>query len=302
MNTTADSQFLERAARVAADTIAALRTAPRVALVIAIATLAAAVVATPLVGDVLPDTSTLDLERQFAAPWPLENSSLDHPLGTDRLGRDTLSRMLIGAQVSMSIAAIAILFSGLLGTAIGLFAGYAGGWWDATAMRGSDILLSFPSILVAVVFSVTVGPSYWVVITVVSVYLLPQFVRLVRADVLSLKERDFVLIARVISTSRVSIVIRHLLPNVLDRVVVLASLQVGWVIVAEAGLSFLGAGVPPPTPTWGNMLADGRRVMETAWWLTVFPGLAITMVVLSFNLLGDWLRDTLDPRLQQRIT
>lgn len=279
--------------------IPALHGIPRVPVVIALAALIAAAIAPVLVGSVLPGPNELDLPRRLTPPWPLEGSSAAHLLGADHLGRDVLSRMLIGAQISMSISVSVILLAGILGTAIGLVAGYVGGWGDAVAMRLVDVLLSFPSILVALILAVTLGPSYLVVTTVLSLYLVPQFVRLVRAEVLTWKQRDFVTIAQVIGTPAVWIIVRHLLPNVLNSVIVLASLQVGWVIVAEAALSFLGAGIPPPTPTWGNMLADGRETMESAWWLTVVPGLAITLIVVSFNLLGDWLRDTLDPKLRQ---
>jgi peptide/nickel transport system permease protein len=153
--------------------------------------------------------------------------------------------------------------------------------------------------LVALALVVTVGPGFWMVVVVLASYVWPQFARLVRAEVLVWKERAFVVIAKATGTSTPTILLIHILPNVLNGLVVLATLQVGWVIIAEAGLSFLGAGIPPPSPTWGGILAEGRDVMDRAWWLTLYPGLCITLIVLSFNVLGDWLRDALDPRLRQ---
>jgi peptide/nickel transport system permease protein len=186
-----------------------------------------------------------------------------------------------------------------LGTLLGLLAGYHGGWLESAAMRTVDAMLAFPPILVALVAAVTLGPGYWIVVGVLVLFLWPQYARLVRADVLDLKQRDFVALARIAGASSWRIIVVHLLPNIINGVVVLATLHVGWAIVVEAALSFLGAGIPPPTPTWGGMVTDGRAYVDTSWWISVFPGLAILVVVLSFNLLGDWLRDRLDPRLRQ---
>ena len=166
-------------------------------------------------------------------------------------------------------------------------------------MRIADVVLTFPAILLALALVVTLGPSFWLVVGVLSLQLSPQFARIVRSEALSLRHREFVVAARVTGAATPRILRRHVLPNALNSVVVLVTLQIGWVIVAESGLSFLGAGVPPPAPTLGNMLADGRQVMDSAWWLTVFPGLAIASLVLSFNAVGDWLRDTRDPSLRR---
>jgi peptide/nickel transport system permease protein len=164
-------------------------------------------------------------------------------------------------------------------------------------MRSVDVSLAFPSLLLALIFAVTVGPSFWVVVAVLVLLIWARYARLLRGEVLSWKQRDFVASARVAGASSTRIMFVHILPNVASSVVVLSTLQVGWAILVEASLSFLGAGVPPPTPTWGGMVSDGRNYVDTLWWISVFPGLAVMLVVLAFNLLGDWLRDVLDPRI-----
>ena len=252
-----------------------------------------------LTGSVLPEANQIDLRFRYAPPWPLEGSSLAHLLGTDRLGRDLLSRMLVGAQNSLSVALLAIAFAAAVGTFLGLVAGYLGGWMDSLIMRCVDIMMSFPAILVALVFVVTIGASFAMVVATLALLLWAQYARLVRGQVLSVKERDFVALAKVAGCSTRHILTVHILPNVVNSVVVLATLQVGWGIVVESALSFLEAGVPPPAPTWGNLVAEGRDVLDQAWWIAVCPGLAIMLVVLSFNLFGDWVRDALDPKLRQ---
>lgn len=222
----------------------------------------------------------------------------EHPLGTDRLGRDIFSRIVLGAQVSLGVAVTTILLGGFVGTVLGLVAGYRGGWIDALIMRSADGFLAFPSILLALVLAVTVGPSFIVVVIVLALVLWARFARLVRGEVLSIKGRDYVLLARVAGASGLYIVLRHILPNILNTLVVLCTLQVGWAIIVEASLTFLGAGVPPPTPTWGGMVAEGLDYIESAWWISVMPGVAILFVVFSYNLVGDWLRDVLDPQLR----
>ncbi len=236
---------------------------------------------------------------RYAPPWPLAGSSLAHLLGTDRLGRDLLSRMLVGGQNSLSVALLAIVFAAAVGTCLGLIAGYLGGWVDSCIMRCVDIMMSFPAILVALVFVVTIGASFAMVAATLALLLWAQYTRLVRGQVLSLKERDFVALAHVAGCSTRRILVVHIFPNLVNSVVVLATLQIGWGIVVESALSFLGAGVPPPAPTWGNLVAEGRDVLDQAWWIAVCPGLAIMLVVLSFNLVGDWVRDALDPTLRQ---
>jgi peptide/nickel transport system permease protein len=252
-----------------------------------------------LTGRVLPEANQIDLRFRYTPPWPLAGSSPAHLLGTDRLGRDLLSRMLVGAQNSLSVALLAIAFAAAVGTFLGLIAGYTGGWVDSLIMRSVDIMMSFPAILVALVFVVTIGASFGMVVSILALLLWAQYARLVRGQVLSVKERDFIALAKIAGSSPRRIIAVHILPNICNSVVVLATLQVGWGIVVESALSFLGAGIPPPTPTWGNLVAEGRDVLDQAWWISVCPGLAIMFVVLSFNLFGDWVHDTLDPKLRQ---
>lgn len=222
----------------------------------------------------------------------------EYPLGTDRLGRDVLSRIILGTQLSLGVAAATIFLGGIIGTVLGLVAGYRGGWIDALIMRSADGFLAFPSILLALVLAITVGPSFWVVVIVLAVVLWARFARLVRGEVLAIKERDYILLARVAGANGVYIVLRHILPNIVNTLVVLCTLQVGWAIIIEASLTFLGAGVPPPTPTWGGMVAEGLDYIESSWWISVMPGVAIMFVVFSYNTVGDWLRDVLDPQLR----
>jgi peptide/nickel transport system permease protein len=224
--------------------------------------------------------------------------SLSHPLGTDKLGRDVLSRVIHGARVSLSIALASIFFGGIVGTSLGLVAGYFGGKLDQVIMRVVDIKLSLPTILLALVLAVVTQPSVFTVILVISLVLWTRYARLVRGETLRLKGLGFVDRARVAGASEFRIIARHILPNVVNTITVLATLEIGQVILLEATLSFLGAGIPHPTPSWGLMVADGRDLVVTAWWVAFFPGLAILLTVLSMNLLGDWLRDRLDPKLR----
>jgi peptide/nickel transport system permease protein len=247
---------------------------------------------------VFHDPLAINPTAALLPPVFVDGGSWAYPLGTDRLGRDILSRIILGTQVSLSIAAATIFLGGLVGTALGLIAGYKGGWVDALIMRSADGFLAFPSILLALVLAVTVGPSFWVVVIVLALVLWARFARLVRGDVLALKGRDFVLLARVAGAGGFRIVMRHILPNVANTLMVLCTLQVGWAIIVEASLTFLGAGVPPPTPTWGGMVAEGLDYVESAWWISTMPGLAILLVVFSYNLVGDWVRDVLDPQLR----
>jgi peptide/nickel transport system permease protein len=227
-----------------------------------------------------------------------EAGSMKFPLGTDKLGRDNFSRMVHGARISLTVALLAIALGGVVGTALGLMAGYFGGKTDAVIMRIVDIKLAFPSILLALVLVAAFKPHIVTVIVVIAILLWARYARLVRGEALAIRHRDFVDRARVAGASDLRIMARHILPNLVNTVVVLATLEVGHVIILESTLSFLGAGIPPPTSAWGLMVADGRTLIINAWWVAFFPGLAILMTVLSMNLFGDWLRDKLDPKLR----
>lgn len=238
------------------------------------------------------------LMSRLKPPVWVAGGSSAHWLGTDKLGRDMLSRLIYGARISLVVSLVAIVISGSIGTALGLMAGYFGGRPDALIMRLVDISLALPTILLALVLVAAAGASFGTVITVIAVILWARYARQVRGEVLSIKEQDFVARARVAGASHLRIMTRYILPNVVNSLVVLATLQVGAVILLESTLSFLGAGIPRPTPAWGVMVADGRELIVTAWWVAMFPGLAIMLTVLALNLLGDWLRDYLDPKLK----
>jgi peptide/nickel transport system permease protein len=238
------------------------------------------------------------LSKRLKPPVWQQGGTIEHPLGTDKLGRDMLSRIIHGARVSLMVSLVAIFVGGVIGTGLGLVSGYFGGWVDALLMRLVDISLSLPTILLALVLVAAVGPSFSTVITILMIFLWARYARLVRGETLSIKERDFIARARVAGASHIRIMARYIFPNVVNSLVVLATLQVGYVILLESTLSFLGAGLPRPMPAWGLMIADGRELIVTAWWVSMFPGLAIMLTVLSLNLLGDWLRDHLDPKLR----
>jgi len=239
------------------------------------------------------------LGDKLLPPAWLAGGSWSHPLGTDLLGRDILSRVFYGARTSLGVAALAVLVSGTIGTTIGLIAGYFGGTLDAFLMRLTDVALSLPLILVAIVLVAALGASFANVVLVIVLLLWPRYARQIRGETLALRERDFVALARIANCSHFRIIRRHILPNVVPTLLVLVTLQSGYVVLLESTLSFLGAGIPPSTPAWGLMISEGRTVIETAWWVVVWPGLAIVALVLSGNLLGDWLRDRLDPTLSR---
>jgi peptide/nickel transport system permease protein len=241
----------------------------------------------------------ISLANRLRPPFCEKGGSLAYPLGTDPMGRDLLTRMIYGARVSLVVAVLALLVGGGIGAALGLIAGYHGGRLDALVMRVADTTMAFPIILFAILFVVVIGGSIVTTVFAVALVLWARYARVIRGEVLSLRERDFIAQARIAGCSSARIIVIHLFPNILNTLVVLLSLQVGWVIIVEASLSFLGAGIPPPTPTWGSMIAEGRDYIATAWWISFFPGLAILATVLSFNLFGDWLRDALDPKLRQ---
>ena len=221
-----------------------------------------------------------------------------HPLGTDQYGRDVLARLLYGARISLSIGFVAVGISSTLGTVLGAVAAYVGGIVGWAIMRLVDVVLSFPRLILLIAVIGLFRPSIFLIVAVLGLTLWPSTARLVYAEVRSLRERDFILAARVLGYSRRRIVLRHLIPNALAPVIVTATLGIGNTIVLEAGLSFLGLGVQAPTPSWGSMVADGRSDLLGAWWLAMFPGLAIVLSVLAFNLVGDGIRDALDPRLR----
>jgi len=276
--------------------LAALRRVPIVPLSIIIFMLLTAVLA-----EVLTPYSPVDisLPERLRPPFWEAGGSLAHPLGTDPMGRDLLTRMIYGARISLLVGLLGLCLGGGVGAVLGLIAGYAGGRVDAFLMRTTDTALSFPIILFAILLVVILGGSLITVVLAVALVLWARFARVIRGEALSIRARDFVALARVAGSSPLRIIVVHLFPNVLNTLVVLLSLQVGWVIIVEASLSFLGAGVPPPTPTWGSMIAEGRDYIASAWWVSFFPGLAILVTVLAFNLFGDWLRDALDPTLRQ---
>ena len=220
-------------------------------------------------------------------------------LGTDKLGRDILSRIIYGSRISVLVAGIAIFISGVIGTTLGITAGYFGGWVDSLLMRLVDISLSIPIILMALVLVTALGASYETIVIVLVIFLWAQYARQSRGETLTVRVQDFVARAKVAGASDARIMLKHVFPNVFNSLVVLATLQVGFVIILEASLSFLGAGIPRPNPAWGLMVSDGRELIISSWWVSLFPGLVILMVVMATNLLGDWLRDELDPKQKQ---
>ena len=221
-------------------------------------------------------------------------------LGTDHLGRDVLSRVIYGARISLLVSIVTLAVGGSIGVVMGLAAGWYGGVVDEILMRLVDIKLAIPLILIALVLVITLGQSLWIIVTVLCLFIWPRFARQVRGEVLQLKHMDYVSLAKVSGASTARILFIHIFPGTINTLIVVATLQVGIVILLESTLSFLGAGVPPPTPAWGSMVADGRdKLAGGVWWISTFPGIAIMLTVMSLNLFGDWLRDTLDPRLRQ---
>lgn len=257
-------------------------------------------VLTALIGPYLVphDPMKGSLRARLDPPAWVEDGSTSHLLGTDRLGRDVLARIVKGAQISLAVCLVVIVIAGTLGTAIGTFAGYVGGWVDRLLMRLVDLALSLPVILLALLMGAISGPSFGNIVIVISFVLWSQYARMARGETLRVKTQDYIDLARTSGLGHWAIIRRHVLPNIAPSLVVIATLQVGIVIVLEASLSFLGVGVPPPNPSWGAMVADGRSYVVTAWWVSLFPGLAIVAVVMSANVIGDALTDRYNPALR----
>lgn len=274
----------------------AARHPPWLAFIIVLALLVMA-----LVPDLLAphDPNLQSLRTRLRPPVWQTGGSSTFLLGTDSLGRDILSRIIYGTRVSLSVAGLALLVGGAIGTVLGLVSGFFGRWTDIVLMRLADSMLAFPMILLAFLLAVTVGASFSTVIIAVSLVIWARFARVIRGEVLSLRERNFVKLAQIAGCSTTRILAVHIVPNVFNTLVVLLTLQLGWVIIVESSLSFLGAGIPPPTPAWGTMIAEGRATLTRAWWASGMPGIALALTVLSFNLIGDWLRDILDPKQRQ---
>jgi peptide/nickel transport system permease protein len=260
--------------------------------VIAIVILYMVALLTPFLAPFDPAFQGNLIEERLLAP------SAVHPLGTDQFARDVLSRMLFGARVSLSIGFVAVGISITIGTVLGAIAGFLGGWIDSIIMRTVDVVISFPRLVLLITIIAFFQPSIFLIVAILGLTQWPSTTRLVRGEVLSLREREFIQAGTVLGYSRTRLIFRHLIPHTVAPVIVAATLGIGDTIVLEAGLSFLGLGVQPPTPSWGTMVADGRNNLLGAWWISTFPGLAIVLTVLSFNLAGDGLRDALDPRMR----
>ena len=239
------------------------------------------------------------LRERNAPPVWMDGGSTKHLLGADPLGRDLLSRIIFGARISLLVVGVSIGAGLAVGVTSGLVAGYFGGWWDEIIMRLADTSRAVPFILIALVAAIVFGQRLEVILAILAFATWPIFARQVRAEVLVLKQLDYVAFARVVDASSARIMQKHILPGLINTVIVLATLQVGALILSEAILSFLGAGIPPPTSAWGVMIADGQDYLTDAWWVSFFPGVAIVLTVMGFNFMGDWLRDYFDPRLRQ---
>jgi peptide/nickel transport system permease protein len=281
-----------------------LRDAPLLPLLIIMAVVFSAIFA-----DVLaphdPEVSVKDASgrpvRSYLPPFWMKGGSLTVPLGTDFHSRDILSRLIYGARVSLLVGVVGTLVAGALGTTLGILAGYLGGWCDQVIMRVTDAWMALPSLIFAIFLASVLKPSLWNIIVILALVFWSQYARIVRSQVLSLRERPFVQLAQVNGASTLRIIWRHIVPNVMNTVMVLFSLTIGVAIIIEASLSFLGVGVPPPKPAWGLMMSEGRGpLIAGKWWISVFPGLCIMLLVLATNLLGDWLRVRLDPQLRNR--
>lgn len=239
-----------------------------------------------------------DLAKRFVPPAWSEGGRSEHLLGTDQLGRDLLSRIIFGSRVSLIIGLSAVVIAAAIGVTLGLIAGYVGGIYDSVIMRVVDTIIAIPKVMLYLAVFAAFGSSLAVMIGVLGALRWTTYARVVRGEVLSVRTREYVEAARALGQNQFIILFRHILPNVLASVIVIATLEVASIIIVESGMSFLGLGVQPPTVTWGRMLADGRQYVASAWWIATFPGLAITLSVLGIIFLGDWLRDVFDPKLR----
>ena len=272
-----------------------LRGVPRIPFAIFVLFVAVAVVGPYITPQ---DPFQQSLQTRLAPPaWA--GGSTDNLLGTDSLGRDVLSRLMKGARIALAIGVTTAIAAGILGAALGMIAGFSGGAIDYLLMRLTDGMIAMPFLVVALAIAVVLPPSIKTLVAILIFFGWAGYARIIRSTVLQLREAEFIQLAKVAGCSSRRILWRHISPNVTNTFVVLFTLQLATVIIAEASLSFLGMGVPPPEPSWGLMLSDGRRFVDTAWWISVFPGVAITLVVLSVNMLGDWLRVRLDPKFRQ---
>ncbi len=241
----------------------------------------------------------LTLDDNEIAPFWTDEGSTKYILGTDHIGRDVLARIIFGTRVSLLVAGAVLILGGIIGTSIGIISGFFGGNIDELLMRLVDITLAVPFILVALVVAIILENSLNIIVMLLVMFFWTAFARQVRAETLQLKTMDYVAFAKISGASNIRIMYKHILPGVFSTIVVIATLTIGTVILVESILSFLGVGVPGPTPTWGAMISDGRNYLTTGWWMAFFPGIALLLTVLAFNFLGDWLRDTLDPKLRQ---
>ena len=248
--------------------------------------------AAPLIAPLSPSAQFAD--AVLKGPGAVER----HALGTDEFGRDILSRIIWGARISLQVGLASVVFAFVLGVPLGIYAGYRGAWAEVAVMRATDMLMAFPTLLLALIIVTALGGTLMNEILAIGVALTPNFVRLARSLTLSIREQDYIMAARAIGTGQLRVMVRHVFPNALYALVVVATLYIATAIRTEAGLSFLGLGIPPPTPSWGNILSEGRQYIKCCPWITTFSGLAIMLAVLAFNLVGDALRDLLDPRLR----
>lgn len=250
-----------------------------------------------LAAEILPlaNPNATELSQRLLPPTGLNGS---YPLGSDQLGRDVLSRIIFGARISLLVGFLTVFIAGSVGVALGLIAGYFGGWIDHVLMRIVDVMLAFPFFVMALALVAVLRPSLVTTVAILSIWGWPAYCRLVRGTTLSIREKEFISAAQVVGASNSRILIRQILPNAVPLILVLATAQVAQMIVAESALSFLGIGVPPPTASWGSIIGEGRQYVSSAWWITTFPGLVLTLAVLGIGFVGDWLRDALDPQLR----